>query len=70
MTDGTDISIAGHDGYTRQGLAVALCQSPQTIAGWAARNKGPKYMKIGRIAVYLKEDVEEWLIRQKKNHKE
>jgi len=37
----------------------------QTLAQWAHRGIGPKYIRVGRHARYRWDDVEQWLREQK-----
>lgn len=35
--------------------------SPATLATWATRGGGPKYVKVGKLAMYRKSDLDAWL---------
>lgn len=49
---------------SREEVAAYLGVPPQTLAIWAHRSKGPKYIRIGRHAKYDWGDVECWLREQ------
>jgi len=38
--------------------------SAQTLARLASEGRGPKYLKLGRRAIYKAEDILEWLKRE------
>lgn len=49
---------------TRKELAEYLGKSPQTLAIWAMKGIGPKYLKVNGTCRYRWEDVDAWLDAQ------
>lgn len=43
------------------GAEVSGC-SVNTIKKWRQTGRGPRYLRLGRMARYLKGDVETWLL--------
>lgn len=41
-----------------------LKMSPQTLADWRWKSKGPKFVKVGRLVRYRQSDLDQWLQRQ------
>ena len=35
-----------------------------TLAYWAARRKGPPFIRVGKRVLYFRDDLEGWLARQ------
>ena len=49
---------------TRPETAMRLKLPPKTLAEWASKGKGPKFVKIGRFARYRLSDVIAWENKQ------
>lgn len=41
-------------------IATLLGVAKKTLANWRSENKGPPYVKVGRLARYRLSDVEQW----------
>lgn len=54
--------MADNDGLmTVDELAAYLRKPVNTIYQWNRRGDGPRYMKVGRAALYRRSDVDQWL---------
>lgn len=49
---------------TRRQLAARLNLAEHTLAVWAVKGTGPKFLKVGRAVRYRWSDVEAWLEAQ------
>jgi|HubBroStandDraft_3_1064219.scaffolds.fasta_scaffold01323_6 hypothetical protein len=63
----TSSSDSNSDGWLRQAEAAALLRvSPRTLEGWRLRGSSPPYAKCGRIVVYRRRDLEEFLLSRRR----
>jgi len=46
---------------TTDEVAELLRTSPETVRYWRHVGKGPKTFKVGRKALYVREEVTEWI---------
>jgi hypothetical protein len=44
--------------------AKILKQQATTLATWRSLRRGPRYVKVGRTALYLRSDLRAWLATQ------
>lgn len=49
---------------TRQEWAEECGKTVRTLRQWAADGRGPKPRKLGNTVVYLRSEVDEWLLGQ------
>jgi hypothetical protein len=54
------------DYWSEDELAHTFKRHPKTLARWAAAGKGPPRTVIGRMILYKKSSVEEWLAQQER----
>lgn len=50
----------------RKNTANYLGCAPKTLADWAMKGKGPKYILLGGKAFYFVADLDEWIAEQPK----
>jgi predicted site-specific integrase-resolvase len=55
------------DYWTPEELAGFLSVTLETLKKWRSIGRGPAYVKMGRRAMYPKQDVLDWIERQKHN---
>jgi hypothetical protein len=55
----SDIQLA--DFFTEETLAEQLGRHERTVARWRLARKGPRYTMAGRLVLYGKDDVADWL---------
>jgi hypothetical protein len=48
----------------RKNAALYLGCAPKTLADWAMKGKGPKYVKLGGKIFYFTEDLKSWIAEQ------
>lgn len=48
----------------RKNTAIYLGCAPKTLADWAMKGIGPKYMMLGGKAFYFVQDLDEWIAEQ------
>jgi excisionase family DNA binding protein len=53
-----------HELMRRSEVAEALGVSVRTLEGWARAGTGPAFRRIGRDAVYLRSDLDAWILSQ------
>jgi hypothetical protein len=46
--------------WTEAELAARYGLSPATLKTWRCRGRGPKYIKVGRAALYPQSEVARW----------
>lgn len=56
----TDRLFLGTPGFSRKKLAEVLGISHHTLAEYAKRGVGPKFIIVGRKAFYPEESTEKW----------
>lgn len=49
---------------TRKALADALCVTVDTLGRWEARRSGPPCVRAGRMVLYRRHAVQDWLAEQ------
>lgn len=49
---------------SRQEVADLLGVSARTLETWARDGTGPTYRRIGRRAIYLRSEVDKWILGQ------
>jgi hypothetical protein len=47
--------------------AERLHQKPQTLAQWRCEKKGPPYLKIGRRVFYTDDDLDNFILAQRRD---
>jgi hypothetical protein len=60
MTVGLDVLILPDGRMSRRSAAAYLGCAPRTLAQYAGKGTGPKFIKRGRVW-YFKEDLDAWL---------
>ena len=50
----------------RENTAIYLGCAPKTLADWAMKGIGPKYVMLGGKAFYFVQDLDEWIAEQPK----
>ena len=45
----------------RKNTAIYLGCAPKTLADWAMKGNGPKYVMLGGRAFYFVQDLDEWI---------
>ena len=68
MTDLNDYLARYGDNLTPTELAKLLRAKRNTLAIWRCQGKGPAFVKAGRMVLYPKPNVQEWLIAQTRTH--
>jgi hypothetical protein len=48
----------------RKNTAIYLGCAPKTLADWAMKGIGPKYVMLGGKAFYFVQDLDEWIAEQ------
>ena len=48
----------------RKNTAIYLGCAPKTLADWAMKGIGPKYVMLGGKAFYFVQDLDEWIAAQ------
>lgn len=48
----------------RKNAALYLGCAPKTLADWAMKGIGPKYVMLGGKAFYFVQDLDEWIAEQ------
>lgn len=57
----------GNDGLLDEAEMTRLLRiSPSTARQWRHQAKGPRYLKVGRKALYRRSSLEEWLAAQER----
>jgi excisionase family DNA binding protein len=59
-----------HDLLTRPEVAEVLRTPIATLHQWASRGYGPRFLRVGRKALYRRADVEAWLEDQEQERRE
>lgn len=54
---------------TRAEAAEILRSSTDTLARWAYKGEGPRYVVTRGKALYRRSDIEAWLLSQRPRHK-
>jgi Helix-turn-helix domain len=52
------------DLVTTNEAAEILRQQPSTLIAWRSLKRGPRFLKVGRTAMYLRADLRTWLADQ------
>ncbi len=60
MMSSPDVSVLPDGRMDRRNAAAYLGCAPKTLAQYASRGAGPKFLKRGRVW-YFKEDLDAWL---------
>jgi predicted DNA-binding transcriptional regulator AlpA len=45
----------------RKNAAIYLGFAPKTLADWATKGTGPKYVMVGGRVFYFREDIDAWI---------
>lgn len=53
--------------YTPKQAAERLHLSTHTLAKWRVRGTGPKFVKAGRMVIYLEDDLDSFLSERRHN---
>ena len=48
----------------RSDVAEILGMSPRTLESWGRDGRGPSFRRIGREALYLRSDLDAWILSQ------
>ncbi|MDY7093778.1 MAG: helix-turn-helix domain-containing protein [Acidobacteriota bacterium] len=62
----TTVSLEEPGAYTTPLAAEYLGLSPATLETMRSRGGGPVFVKLGRRVVYRREDLDEWLTKNRK----
>lgn len=65
QTNGLCLMVYPDGRMDRKNAALYLGLSPKTLAMYACRGKGPRFIRRGRI-FYFQHDLDEWLQEAKK----
>ena len=65
MSAGLTLDLA--DYWTPEDLAAFLSVTLETLKKWRSIGRGPAFVKMGRRPMYPKQDVLDWIERQKHN---
>lgn len=49
-------------------LSAVLSIKPKTLVAWRKKNRGPRWLKVGRRVRYAPSDVNAWLKLNRKGH--
>ena len=52
---------------TQQGLSELIGVSPRTLERWRVEGSGPRFCRAGRKILYPSEDVEKWLLANRRS---
>ncbi len=51
---------------TQQGLSELIGVAPRTLERWRVEGSGPRFCRAGRKILYPSEDVEKWLLANRR----